>query len=78
MKIKNIDVLNCINQMDNHLFLDKLNFKEGSGELHFYFWNKLCPKITNKDIQKLKKQKTRKRFKDSNNYWDVLRISSDK
>lgn len=50
MKNNNIDVVNCINQMDNHLFLDKLNFKEGSGELHFYFWNKLCPKITNKDI----------------------------
>ncbi len=41
-------------------------------------WHLDEDKITNKDIQKLKKQKTRKRFKDSNNYWDVLRISSDK
>ena len=46
----NIDVINCLNQMDNHLFIDKLNFKEGSGELHFYFWNKICPQITSKDI----------------------------
>lgn len=50
MKENNIDVLNCLNQMDNHLFIDKLNFKEGTGELHFYFWNKICPQITSKDI----------------------------
>lgn len=50
MKENNIDVVNCINQMDNQIFTDKLNFKEGTGELHFYFWNKICPSVTAKDI----------------------------
>lgn len=40
-------------------------------------WHLDDDKITKHDIKKLKKQKTRKRFKDSQNYWDVLRISSD-
>jgi len=50
MKQKDIDVINWIEQMSNHLFLNKLNFKHGSGELYYHFWNKKCPQITNKDI----------------------------
>ena len=50
MKQQNIDVVNCLEQMDNHLFINKLNFKQGSGKLNFYFWNKKCPTFTNKDI----------------------------
>ena len=40
-------------------------------------WHLDEDKITKKDIQKMKKQKTKKRFKDSQNYWDILRISSE-
>jgi len=50
MKQKNIDVINWIEQMSNHLFLNKLNFKQGSGELYYHFWNKKIPNITNRDI----------------------------
>jgi hypothetical protein len=50
MKQKNIDVVNCLDQMDNDIFLNKLNFKQGSGKINFYFWNKRCPSFTNKDI----------------------------
>jgi glycylpeptide N-tetradecanoyltransferase len=50
MKNKQIDVINWVEQMDNKILLEKLNFKQGSGELYFYFWNKRCPEITNKDI----------------------------
>jgi glycylpeptide N-tetradecanoyltransferase len=50
MKEKHIDVVNCMDNMDSYLFLDKLNFKQGSGELNFYLWNKKCPAITNRDI----------------------------
>jgi len=50
MKQKNIDVINWIEQMSNHLFLNKLNFKHGSGELYYHFWNKKIPNITNRDI----------------------------
>lgn len=50
MKQKDIDVINWVEQMSNHLFFNKLNFKHGSGELYYHFWNKKCPPITNKDI----------------------------
>jgi glycylpeptide N-tetradecanoyltransferase len=50
MKKKNIDVVNWVEQMDNHLVFDKLKFCKGSGEIYYYFWNRKCPNITNKDI----------------------------
>ena len=50
MKEKQIDVINWIEQMSNKIFLDKLNFKCGTGELYYHFWNKKCQPITNNDI----------------------------
>lgn len=50
LKDKNIDVVNWIEQMDNHLFFNKLKFCKGSGEIYYHFWNKSCPDISNKDI----------------------------
>lgn len=50
MKQKNIDVINWIEQMSNKIFLNKFNFKEGSGIINYYFWNIKCPAIENKDI----------------------------
>jgi glycylpeptide N-tetradecanoyltransferase len=50
MKQKNIDVINWIEQMDNKIFLNKFNFKEGSGISNYYFWNIKCPLIDNKQI----------------------------
>ena len=50
MKQKLIDVINWIEQMANNIFINKLNFKQGSGELYYHFWNKNCTILTNKDI----------------------------
>jgi hypothetical protein len=50
MKNKNIDVVNCLNQMDNNIFINKLKFEEGSGNINSYFYNLACPEITNNQI----------------------------
>ena len=50
MKQQNIDVVNCLEQMNNYLFISDLNFKQDSVKLNFYFWNKKCQTFTNKDI----------------------------
>lgn len=50
MKQKNIDVVNCINQMDTHIFLDRLKFKERFGENNFYIWNMKCLPVNPSDI----------------------------
>ena len=36
--------------MDNNLFIDNLQFKQGTGKLYFYIWNKKIDTFTNKDI----------------------------
>ena len=41
-------------------------------------WHLEEDRISKTDIKRMINQKTRKRFKDSQNYWDVLRISSEK
>lgn len=50
MKQKNIDVVNCINQMDASIFLDRLKFKERLGENNFYIWNMKCLPVNSSDI----------------------------
>ena len=50
MKQKNIDCVYCLDQMDNNLFIDNLQFKKGTGKLYFYIWNKQIDTFTNKDI----------------------------
>lgn len=50
LKDKDIDVVNWIEQMDNHLFFNKLKFCKGSGDIYYHFWNKSCQNISNKDI----------------------------
>ena len=50
MKNNKIDVVNCIKQYNNHLFIDKLHFKEGSGGLNFYLFNWKCPPIKDSDM----------------------------
>jgi glycylpeptide N-tetradecanoyltransferase len=38
-KDKNIDVFNCLNIHDNMMFIDKLKFKVGDGDLKYYLYN---------------------------------------
>jgi len=50
MNKKNIDMVNCINQMDSYIFLDKLKFKEKNSINNFYLWNMKCLPVTQQDI----------------------------
>lgn len=50
MKKKKMDMVNVMKQYDNDKFIDKLKFKEGNGELNFYFYNWKCPPIEQNDM----------------------------
>jgi len=50
LKKNNIDMVNAMKQYDNNKFLEKLKFKEGSGELNFYFYNWYCMPINEDDM----------------------------
>ena len=50
LKQRHIDVLNCINQMDNDLLFNKLKFYEGTGNLNFYLFNWQCARIDNNKL----------------------------
>ena len=50
MKQNGMDVVNCIDQGNNHMFLEKSQFLEGSGKLNFYLYNWMCPQLTKSDI----------------------------
>jgi glycylpeptide N-tetradecanoyltransferase len=50
MKKKKMDMVNVMKQYDNDKFIDKLKFKEGNGELNFYFYNWKCPQIEQNDM----------------------------
>lgn len=50
MKKKNIDMVNAMKQYNNYKFFDKLKFKEGTGELNFYFYNWSCPTVNYNDM----------------------------
>lgn len=50
MKNKEIDIINCVDQYNNNLFLEKLKFKKGPVTLYFYLYNWICPQIENKDM----------------------------
>lgn len=36
---RNYDVFNCLELMDNPVFLDELKFGRGDGTLHYYLYN---------------------------------------
>lgn len=50
LKSKNIDVLTCLDQMNNLEFVEELKFRKGSNYLYFYLYNWQCPNVTPKDI----------------------------
>lgn len=50
LKQNNVDLLSCINQMDNEEFFDELKFRVGGAGLHYYLFNWECPSVTIKDI----------------------------
>ena len=39
------DVMNCVEVMDNHKFLDDLKFKLGDGKLNYYLFNWRCQSV---------------------------------
>lgn len=44
-KKKNFDVFNCLNLMDNQVFLEDLKFGIGDGTLQFYLYNWSCKRL---------------------------------
>ena len=44
------DVFNALDLMDNKMFLEKLKFGIGDGNLHYYLFNWKCPKFKPEDI----------------------------
>ncbi|KAL5039487.1 glycylpeptide N-tetradecanoyltransferase [Batrachochytrium dendrobatidis] len=44
------DVFNCLEFMDNHLFLEELKFGKGNGDLNFYLYNYRSRNIDNKKV----------------------------
>lgn len=51
-KEKNIDVINCLDDMDNYKMIDNLNFTEGTGRLRHYLYNWITPEIDPSDTAK--------------------------
>ncbi|CAG8725304.1 7908_t:CDS:1, partial [Dentiscutata heterogama] len=39
---KNVDVFNCLDLMDNKLFIEDLKFGPGDGYLNYYMYNWRC------------------------------------
>lgn len=50
MKLNKIDVVNCVKQYNNDIFIDKLKFREGTGALNYYLFNWQCPPVISSDI----------------------------
>ena len=44
------DYVTCLDQYDNNIFIDKLNFKKASTGLNFFLYNWTCPVIDKKDL----------------------------
>ncbi|KAJ3220982.1 hypothetical protein HK099_003851 [Clydaea vesicula] len=44
-KLADFDVFNCLDILDNHLFLDELKFGRGDGSLHYYMYNYRCRNV---------------------------------
>ncbi|CAJ0640381.1 5136_t:CDS:2 [Entrophospora sp. SA101] len=46
-KLKNVDVFNCLDIMDNKVFINDLKFGAGDGYLNYYMYNWRCKDTTN-------------------------------
>jgi len=44
-EVKELDVINCLNDMDNNKIFDGLKFTEGSGKLKHYLYNWITPQL---------------------------------
>lgn len=49
-KKQGIDVFNALNIMENNPYLDDMKFEQGTGKVHYYFFNWLSPKMEPKQI----------------------------
>jgi glycylpeptide N-tetradecanoyltransferase len=49
-KNEGMDVFNALNLMDNDQFLEELKFGMGGGNLQYYIYNWVCPKMEHDDI----------------------------
>ncbi|KAJ3020839.1 glycylpeptide N-tetradecanoyltransferase [Thoreauomyces humboldtii] len=44
------DVFNCLNLMQNSVFLDELKFGRGDGDLHYYLYNYRCKELKPEEV----------------------------
>ncbi|OLY81108.1 Glycylpeptide N-tetradecanoyltransferase [Smittium mucronatum] len=49
-KKENLDVLNCVNVLDNGMIIDDLKFGQGDGKLHYYFYNYVVNGLKPNDV----------------------------
>jgi glycylpeptide N-tetradecanoyltransferase len=50
LKNKGVDVVDCIDQMDNNTIFKNCKFNKGSAYLNFTNMNWICPKVESKDV----------------------------
>ena len=53
-KQDSFDVFNCLNIMTNASFVDELKFGVGDGNLHYYFYNFMCPKMSHEQVRHIR------------------------
>lgn len=49
-KKNGVDVMNCLDLMDNKDFIETLKFGPGDGTLHYYLYNWNCPYMTSNQV----------------------------
>jgi glycylpeptide N-tetradecanoyltransferase len=45
-----VDVMNCLDLMENRSFIEKLKFGAGDGNLHYYLYNWKCPHMPSEKV----------------------------
>ncbi|CAJ0639488.1 8925_t:CDS:10 [Entrophospora sp. SA101] len=60
-KLKNVDVFNCLDIMDNKVFISDLKFGAGDGYLNYYMYNWRCKDTTSEKVGIVRQEKRLRR-----------------